>query len=255
MSGARRRWPFAVAALAVALAVAAGCAERRDGGPTASVEHPSASVTTTATAPDRLAVIRDQHLFNVPLTTQEGRSVRFYDDLVRGRVVAINFMFTSCVVGCPVTISNLVLVQKALDERARRDVTFLTISLDPERDTPDVLRSYARAYHAGPGWYFLTGKLSDIERLRHGLGAYDPDPRVDADREQHVGIVILGNEPQGRWKAISALSKPVRIRQAIDRTILPPGAWPTGAAVVREAPYEVRERVEPFDRAALPRLD
>ena len=71
-------------------------------------------------------------------------------------------------------------------------------------------------------------------------------------RWKHAGIVILGNEPQGRWKAISALSKPVRIRQAIERTLLPPGQWPTGDAVVSEAPYEVREAIEVPDVSQLP---
>ena len=82
---------------------------------------------------------------------------------------------------------------------------------------------------------------------------------MDADRTQHIGIVILGNEPKGRWKAISALSKPVRIRQAIERTLLPPSQWPTGEAVVNEAPYEEseasRKRVEPADLASLPAID
>lgn len=181
--------------------------------------------------------------------------MRFYDDLVKFKVVAINFMFTTCTRFCPANTSNLGKVQAALGERAGRDVTFLSISLDPEHDTPEALRRYAKAHGAGPGWYFLTGRPADIERLRRSLGAYDLDPVVDADRTQHTGIVILGNEPRGRWKAISALSKPVRIRQAIERTILPPSQWPTGEAVVREAPYEVREVVEPADLSKLPVLD
>jgi protein SCO1/2 len=213
-----------------------------------------------ATAPpDRVALIREQHLPNVELTTHEGRVVRFYDDLVKGKVVAINFMYAGCRNQCPLATEHLVEMQKhlvevqnALGKRAGRDVTLLSITLDPERDTPEVLKAYAQAHGAGPGWYFLTGKRDDIELLRRKLGAYDLDPVVDADRAQHAGIVILGNEPKGRWKAISALSKPVRICQAIDRTILPPSQWPTGEAVVNEAPYEVDESVEPADLSNLP---
>jgi protein SCO1 len=177
--------------------------------------------------------IREQKLVNVPLTTHEGRSVRFYDDCVKGRVVAINFMFTTCGRGCPVTTANLVQVRKALVERGR-DVTFLSISLDPEHDTPDVLRAYAESYRVGPGWLFLTGETTDIERLRRKLGAYDLDPAIDADRRQHVGLVIVGNEPVGRWITLPALSRPVRIRQAIERTILPPEQWTTGRALIDE---------------------
>ena len=188
--------------------------------------------------------------------THEGRSVPFYDDLVKGKVVAINFMFATCRAACPASTQHLVEVQKSLGERTGRDVTFLSISLDPEHDTPEVLRGYAEAHGAGPGWYFLTGKRDDIELLRHKLGAYDLDPVIDADRKQHTGLVILGNEPVGRWKAISALSKPVRIRQAIERTILPATEWSSGEAVVNEAPYEENEAgkqlVGPADLSNLP---
>jgi protein SCO1 len=202
---------------------------------------------------DRVATIRERNLVNVALTTHEGRSVRFYDDLVKGKVVAINFMFTTCGSGCPVTTAHLVQVQKLLGDRAGRDVTFLSITLDPQHDTPEVLSRYARAYGAGRGWQFLTGRRDDIERLRRALGVRDPDPVVDADRSQHVGLVILGNEPKGRWRAISALSHPVRIRQAIDRTILPPSQWATGESAVREVPAEERDNAEPVDLSALPR--
>ena len=194
------------------------------------------------TPPNPVATIREQHLPNIELVTHEGRRVRFYDDLVKGKVVAINFMFATCRNACPESTQHLVEVQHALGDRMGRDVTFLSISLDAERDTPEVLRGYAEAHGAGPGWYFLTGKHDDIELLRHKLGAYELDPVIDADRTQHTGLVILGNEPAGRWKAITALAKPVRIRQAIERTILPVTEWPTGAAVVNEVPYEENER-------------
>ncbi len=240
--------------LLVAL-MASACSERPAWSPKWRAEQPAASVTTAPHPRDRVAAIRQEHLPNTTLTTHEGRSVRFYDDLVKGKVVGINFMFTTCRIACPVTTLYLAEAQKLLGERAGRDITFLSISLDPEHDTPKVLDAYAKAYGAGPGWYFLTGKQNDIEGLRRKLGVYDLDPVVDADRTQHAGIFVLGNEPRGRWKAVSGLSKPVRIRQAIERTILPPHEWPRGATVVNEAPYVVREVVEPVDLSALPRRD
>ena len=104
------------------------------------------------------------------------------------------------------------------------------------------------------GAWTINGEFFDENRInaKPKLGAYDLDPVVDADLTQHVGIVILGNEPKGCWKAISALSQPVRIRQAIERTILPPDQWPTGAAVVNEVPYQENEVVEPVDLSRLP---
>ena len=220
--------PIAARLAGLLALVAAGCSGRPPEPP--------------PTPPNVVATIREQHLPNIELVTHEGRRVRFYDDLVKGKVVAINFMFATCRNACPESTQHLVEVQHALGDRMGRDVTFLSISLDAERDTPEVLRGYAEAHGAGPGWYFLTGKHDDIELLRHKLGAYELDPVIDADRTQHTGLVILGNEPAGRWKAITALGKPVRIRQAIERTILPVTEWPTGAAVVNEVPYEENER-------------
>ena len=245
--------PAVAAGLVLLIVFAAGCSEHPAGG---EAQPPASRVAGAPGPPDRVALIRDQHLPNVELTTQEGRKVRFYDDLVKGKVVAINFMFATCRNACPGATKNLVAVQKALGDRFAPGVTFLSISLDAERDTPEVLRGYAEAHGVGPGWYFLTGKHDDIELLRRKLGAYELDPVLDADRSQHAGIVILGNEPRGRWKAIAALSKPVRIRQAIERTILPPSQWPTGEAVVNEAPYEDSEqRVEPAALSDLPGRD
>ena len=226
------------------LLVSSGCSEQ-------AFNH-RPDVSPSAGSPNRTAIIRTEHLPNIELTTHEGRTVRFYDDLVKGKVVAINFMFATCQNTCPAATAYLVLAQRALSEDLRRDITFLSISLEPQHDTPDVLMGYAQAHGTGPGWYFLTGRRTDIELLRRKLGAYDLDPIVDADLTQHAGIVILGNEPKGRWKAISALSQPVRIRQAIERTILPPDQWPTGAAVVTEVPYQENEVVEPVDLSSLP---
>jgi len=205
--------------------------------------------------PDPVATIRQQHLPNIELTTHEGRRVRFYDDLVKGKVVAINFMFATCRNACPAATENLREVQKAFAGRADRNVTLLSISLDAERDTPAVLRGYAEAHRIGPGWYFLTGRRDEIDQLRRKLGAWDPDPVVDADPQQHTGLVIVGNEPRGRWRAISVLSKPVRIQQAIERVLLPPSQWPAGEAAVQAAPYEEsaasQRRVGPPDAADL----
>lgn len=200
----------------------------------------------------RASAIRAAHLPDVELITQDGKIVRFYEDLVRGRVVAINFMFASCRNACPVATHILSQVQASL---AGRDVTFLSVTLDPLHDTPELLKRYADRHGVRSGWYFLTGRPADIEVLRKKLGAYDPDPVLDADPAQHSGIVILGNEPAGRWKAIPALSRPVRIRQALDRTINPPSEWPIGEGVVNEGTYEEREVIETPDLASLPILE
>jgi protein SCO1/2 len=136
-----------------------------------------------------------QHFPNVTLRTQDNQPVRFYDDVVKGKVVLINFMFTTCTELCPRATANLVEFQRALGDHAGRDVFMISISVDPEHDTPAVLKAYARQFDARPGWTFLTGKAADIELIQRGLGAYPTDGTA------HTGMAIYGNETSGSWSA------------------------------------------------------
>ena len=148
---------------------------------------------------------------NVTLTTHEGTAVRFYQDLVKGKVVLINFMYATCTNTCPTYTANLARVQRLFGDRVGRDVFMYSISLDPEHDTPQVLRDYVKNYSVQPGWTFLTGSTPDITVLRRRLGLRDPDPAVDADKTQHIGVVLYGNERFDRWAACPALSEPREI--------------------------------------------
>ena len=148
---------------------------------------------------------------NVTLTTHEGTEVQFYQDLVKGKVVLINFMYATCTNSCPTYTANLVRVQQLFGDRVGRDVFMYSISLDPEHDTPQVLSQYAKNYGVQPGWTFLTGSTANITTLRRRLGLRDPDPVVDADKTQHIGVVLYGNERFDRWAACPALSEPKEI--------------------------------------------
>ena len=108
-------------------------------------------------------------------------------------------------------------VQRALGERVGRDVHIYSITLDPEVDTPEVLARYAESYGVGPGWTFFTGELDELNALRHKLGAYDPDPIVDADKTQHSGILVFGNEPKGRWCGLPAGMRTQALVRYLDR--------------------------------------
>src|ERR1700722_14388731 len=94
---------------------------------------------------------------NVAVVTQDGRTLRFYDDLMRGKILLINFFFTECDAICPLMTENLVRVQDLLSPRVGKDIFMVSITLQPEHDTPEVLAAYARTYGVGPGWVFLTG--------------------------------------------------------------------------------------------------
>src|SRR5260221_9633098 len=126
---------------------------------------------------------------NVALRTHEDKTVRFYDDLIAGKFVVINFMYTGCGEICPGMTANLVEVQRLLGERIGRDIFMYSITLQPELDTPAILRGYAETFGVQPGWLFLTGARDDVELLRRKLGFVDPDPLVDRDLGQHIGIV------------------------------------------------------------------
>ncbi|HET8887350.1 MAG TPA: SCO family protein [Candidatus Angelobacter sp.] len=139
---------------------------------------------------------------NVVLTTQDGTKVHFYDDVIRGKSVVIDLIYTSCVDSCPLETARLAQVQKMLGDRVGKDIFFYSISIDPTHDTPKVLKAYAEKYHIGPGWTFLTGKKADIDLISKKLGLYsEPDPN---DRDGHTPSVLIGNEPSGQWMRNSA---------------------------------------------------
>ena len=142
---------------------------------------------------------------NLPLTTQNGKIVRFYDDVLKGKVVAINLIYTNCEYSCPLETARLAQVQKLLGDRVGKDIFFYSISIDPERDTPAQLKAYARKFHAGPGWTFLTGKKEDIELISKKIGLYS-DPKLSLDG--HTPHLLIGNESTGQWMRNAATDNP-----------------------------------------------
>jgi protein SCO1/2 len=148
---------------------------------------------------------------NVTLYTHEGKKVKFYDDLIRGKVVAINMMYAECEGICPIATSNLVRVQELLGERVGRDLFLYSLTLQPELDTPQRLKEYAEMHDVKPGWLFLTGERADIQQLRYCLGFFDRNPVVDGDKATHTGMVRIGNDVYGRWTTSPALTSPEQI--------------------------------------------
>jgi protein SCO1/2 len=145
----------------------------------------------------------ENHFPNVELITQDGKKVHFYDDLIKGRVVAVELMYTSCKYNCPLETARLVQLQKLLGDRMGKEVFFYSITIEPEHDTPDVLKEYAAKYHVGPGWLFLTGKEADIKLISRRLGL-DSLPNGN-DPDGHTPSLLIGNEATGLWMKNSAL--------------------------------------------------
>ncbi len=143
---------------------------------------------------------------NIPLTTHEGEKVLFYDDLVAGRTVAINFIFTSCPDSCPAETAKLVRVQEELGDRVGQDIFMYSISIDPEYDTPEVLKAYREKFAIKPGWTFLTGDEDDIILLRKKLGLYMDE--IQNEDNDHNLTFIVGNDKTGKWIKRSPFDNP-----------------------------------------------
>lgn len=162
------------------------------------------------------------HFPDVTLFTQDGKRVRFYDDLIKNKIVTLNFFFSHCDEVCPLVTANLVKVQKLLGERVGRDIFMNSITLKPEEDAPDVLKKFMETFNAKPqGWTFLTGKPADIELIRKGVGFTYPEPAIDKDKTQHIGNVRYGNEPLMLWGACPGMAHPPFIAESISWMIRP----------------------------------
>lgn len=161
---------------------------------------------------------------NPELTTHDGRKVRFYDDLIKGKSVAINTFFTVCTDVCPLSTAKMLDLQRLLGERVGRDIHFYSLSVDPIGDTPASMKAYAQRYGVGPGWTFLAGRPEDIRLItrRLGLGVLqETDPR-----ESHSATLMVGDEASGRWMKHSSTDNPKFVAASV-ATFL---GWPVDAA-------------------------
>ena len=131
---------------------------------------------------------------------QSGNRLRFYTDLVKGKTVAINFIFTTCTTICPPMTATFRRVQKELEGGTERNVNLISVSVDPVTDVPQRLQAFAAKFNAGPGWTFVTGAKPDIDRLLKSLGA------GVGDKNDHTSLVLIGNEKTGHWIRVYGLA-------------------------------------------------
>lgn len=139
----------------------------------------------------------EQYFPNTTLITHEGKPVKFFDDLIKDKVVAINFIYTSCPDVCPLETAQLIRVQRILGDKLGKDIHFYSISIDPEVDTPEVLADYRERFRAS--WTFLTGDRQEIIELRRKLGLYVEGADQGDNNKNHNVSMIIGNQSTGRW--------------------------------------------------------
>lgn len=159
--------------------------------------------------------IRQRYFPNLVLTAHDGRKLKFYDDLVKDKIVIFNMFYAKCEGICSPVTRNLVRVQKLLGDRVGKDTFIYSFSLKPKEDNVQALKHYAHMHKVKPGWLFLTGQPDDMELLRRKLGFVDPDPKLDADLSTHIGVLKYGNEPLERWGGCPGMQSPDAIAEAI----------------------------------------
>jgi protein SCO1 len=173
-----------------------------------------ASLSKTASGPSTPERSPAHKYFSdVELINQDGEKIRFYSDVLKNKVVVINTFFTTCTSICPPMNRNFEKIQEALGERLGKEAFLVSISVDPETDTPTRLKEYGRRFHARPGWIFLTGKKENVDWALYKLGQY-----VET-KGDHTSIFIIGNEPKGLWKKAMGLAKAEELIRIVEDVI------------------------------------
>ena len=155
----------------------------------------------------------EQYFSDVDLINQDGQKMRFYSDVLKDKVVVINTFFTTCTGVCPPINRTLERMQEALGDRLGKDAFLVSMSVDPETDTPARLKEYSRRFHARPGWIFLTGKKENVDWALYKLGQYFET------KDGHTAIIIIGNEPKGLWKKAFGLAKADELIKIVEDVI------------------------------------
>jgi protein SCO1/2 len=158
------------------------------------------------------------HVPDVTLVDQDGRKVRFWSDLVAGKVVAVSFVFTHCATICPPIGANFGKLRQLLGSRAGTSVQLISVSVDPVSDTPERLKAWAAKFGAGPGWTLLTGPKPEVDRLLRALQSYTPN------FSDHSPLILLGNAATGVWERASGLAPAAEIAAQLARLGSPPAA-------------------------------
>jgi len=175
--------------------------------------EPSSLQQPEPAASARVRSPAEKYFSDVELINQDGQKMRFYNDVLKDKVVVINTFFTSCTGVCPPINRTLERMQEALGDRLGKDAFLVSMSVDPETDTPSKLKEYSQRFHARSGWIFLTGKKENVDWALYKLGQY-----VET-KDGHTTIIIIGNEPKGLWKKAFGLAKADELMKIVEDVI------------------------------------
>lgn len=190
-------FPFAVSSVLFALTSVAASAQKPQQPPISSDGQNAAQ----------------KYFSDVELTNQDGQKMRFYSDLLKGRVVVINSFFSTCTSICGPLTQNMRKLQDMLGDKVGKEVYLISISVDPVMDTPERLKEFARRNGAKPGWFFLSGKKENVDWALYKLGQYVEN------KNDHTSVIIMGNEPTGLWKKAFGLAKPEELLAVVESVL------------------------------------
>jgi protein SCO1 len=137
---------------------------------------------------------------DVTLVRDDGKKVTLRDELDDGRPVVVNFIYTSCTTICPMNSQVFEQFQGELGGE-RASVHLVSISIDPEQDSPAQLRKYAAQFHARRGWDHYTGKLNDIIAVERAFGAYR------GDKMSHTPLTLMRSSPSKSWVRLDGFAR------------------------------------------------
>jgi protein SCO1/2 len=136
---------------------------------------------------------------DVTLVNQDGKRIRLKDLVTSNRPVVVDFIYGTCTTICPVLSAGYVNLQRKLGQNSA-NVHLISISIDPENDTPKVMKEYLKRYRAQPGWDFLTGSRADIDKVMHAFNAYI------SNKMYHYPLTLIRDPKDGRWVRIFGLT-------------------------------------------------
>jgi galactose oxidase len=140
---------------------------------------------------------------DVEVVDQDGRKLHFYRDLIQGKTVVVNFVFTSCSTFCPLMGRAFSALQDALGERLGKEVSLISVSIDPATDTPERMKAWGAQFGAKPGWTLVTGEKANVEVLLEAI-------RGPYGKSDHTAAILLGNIDRGQWRREFGLAAPSR---------------------------------------------
>ena len=197
---------------AAVFATTQNCVAQTQTAPPAPHDHSHMAKTPEASSQAQ------KYFTDVELINQDGKKVHFYSDVLKGKTVIVNAFFTSCTSVCPPMNRNMEKIQEVLGDRVGRDVFLVSMTVDPETDTPARMKEYAQKFHAGPGWIFLTGKKENLDWALYKLGQYVEQ------KDDHKTIFIIGNEPTGLWKIAFGMANVAELVQVVESVVNDKGA-------------------------------